>query len=223
MGPLIKLLLPPLCAAASTLDEAQAQITELLHKVAICKPELQAVGEELLIQGSKLQQHQQQTEADGGEDEGSAAGLGRLQRLLQVLDARHPEELDGAINTVLRASRQQGEGEGEGHGEVSVEAVFAFVQSCFRGSKHDVVGAGAAALTLAVAVNAPADELRLMVRGLGESLGVLEADGGWVAFLMDGGGQGDATLIVLVVSGVFSSSLSVSAKFLMDLPSCFWI
>ena len=156
MGPLIKLLLPRLCAAASTSEQAQLQLMDLLHKAAIAKPELQAVGEGLLREGSKLQQQQQEDEADNE----SGAGLGRLRKVLQVLDARHAEELDAAINSLLKASKQQQEG---GEGGVGPEAVFAFVQSCFRGSRHDVVGAGAAALTLAVAVNAPAEELRLMV------------------------------------------------------------
>jgi hypothetical protein len=146
--------------------------TDLLKQVTVGPQLVQAAAEELLKAGAaapaaavKQQQH--------------------LQQVLRVFDLHYPEQLDAAINAALQesaaaaaapAAAQDGPAKKHKAGKKQqqpsaspADALFEFVQTCFAGSRHEVLAADSTeaqqqqqARTLSLAVHAPASQMRIM-------------------------------------------------------------
>jgi len=177
LDPLLKLLLPSLGHSMLGHPELLPLLLDILHKVPVQEPLVQAVAVQLLQAGCMHRLQQQQADA------GSTA-VQQLQQVFRVFDSRYPEQLDHAINQVLQqpvtASDRQPLPAGRKHSKqrhqpADASSMFEFVQQCFQGSSHEVIGSLPSdaqsnqqdeqqqqALTLSLAVAAPASQMRIM-------------------------------------------------------------
>eukprot|EP00775_Hariotina_reticulata_P011838 gene11838-11982_t len=178
LAPLLQLLLHSLTHQVPGNPQLQPLLLGLLQQVQQEPPHVQAATVQLLRAGCRRQQ--QQAAAGNSED------IKPLQAVLRVLDSRYPDQLDAAVNQVLQeaaatavAAGGISGGSSQAHGKprhhtVDADSLFGFVQRCFHGSSHEVVtlpptaaaADGAAhqqqALTLSLAVSAPAYQMRIM-------------------------------------------------------------
>jgi hypothetical protein len=185
LGPLLRLLLSSLAAAAASPDEAPAKaaaagelICDLARDLDLDAPDVEAVAASLLEAGAAALPAAGRAKA-GPADGGPGGAVARVCRALQALDLRHPQAVDAAVNAALgegaaaaaapppaAAPGKGKKGRAAAGAPAGREGVFELVQRCFAGSSHAAVagGAGGSAQTLAVAVHAPAEGVRIMVR-----------------------------------------------------------
>ncbi|GBF96147.1 hypothetical protein Rsub_08895 [Raphidocelis subcapitata] len=186
LGPLARLLLSGLCDALSSPEEGQSKaaaaasaLAGLCHQLELEPHHAEEAAAKLLAAGAALLPA---ADAGGGDDEGgaaaaAAAALERVSAALRALDLRYPAAVDAAVNAALgegaaaaagpqpppaakgKKAKAAGAAAPDGRG-----AVFDFVQRSLGGSSHAPVpgGAGGGAQTLAAAVHAPAEGVRIM-------------------------------------------------------------
>ena len=77
-----------------------------------------------------------------------------LTPLIRALDVHFPQELDAAVNQLLQ--------QGQGSNKAAAQQVFALLQAALAGSAHAPLAD--AHSTLAMAVDAPSAEMRILVR-----------------------------------------------------------
>jgi hypothetical protein len=185
LAPLLQLLLPSLTQALPANPGLEPLATALLKQVSVSPQLVQAAAVQLLRAGAAAR------EAAAGQKQQPKQQ--HLQQVLRVFDLHYPDQLDAAINTALQEAtaaaaasaaapdadgsskaKKQKAGKRQQHSPSSADALFEFVQTCFAGSRHEVLAAGDAdpatatqqqhqqARTLSLAVHAPASEMRVM-------------------------------------------------------------
>lgn len=182
-------------ASALTLFCTLTQQLELEGQdVQAAAGQLLAAGARLIQLPDKEDEEAAEGGDEAGEVSKQEVALQRVCDALRTLDLRHPEAVDAAVNAGLDREAAvaaaataddappQAGGKGGKHkgGKAAAavaaragrEGVFALVQRCFGGSSHEVVGGGGkggegARQTLAVALHAPAEGVRIMVGWVG--------------------------------------------------------
>jgi hypothetical protein len=197
VGPLLRLLLLSLAAAAASPEESPSKaaaaaslICDLARDLDLEAADVAAVAAALLEAGAAALAGGVGADASPS-DEGAPGALARVCKVLRSLDLRHPQAVDAAVNAALgegaaaaappapaaaaaskgkkgKARGGQPDAGGGGRG-----TVFELVQRCFAGSSHAAVagGAGGSPQTLAAAVHAPAEAVRIMVSAPRVALG----------------------------------------------------
>jgi hypothetical protein len=183
IAPLLKLLLPSLAAALPQHPQLQPLLAELLHKVTLDAADVQAAAVQLLQAGAagaaegaaagKQQQHLQQVLQVFDlryPEQLDAAINAALQQAAAAAGSS-----DAAAAAAGKKAAKQKKSKQQQH-PTDADSLFEFVQQCFSGSRHEVVPASQQqqqqqdapgqqqqqALTLSLAVSAPASEMRIM-------------------------------------------------------------
>jgi hypothetical protein len=186
--PLLKLLLPSLAAALPLHPQLQPLLSELLHKVTFDAADVQAAAVQLLqagaadaadaaAAGKQQQQHLQQVLRVFDlryPEQLDAAINAALQQAAAAAAGSSDADAAAAARAGKKAAKQK---KSKQQNPTDANSLFDFVQQCFSGSRHEVVPGAQQqqqqqdapgqqqqqqALTLSLAVSAPASEMRIM-------------------------------------------------------------